>query len=512
MNRNENLSRLSERFDVLVIGGGATGLGVAVDAAARGYHTALVERADFAQGTSSRSTKLAHGGVRYLQQRNVGLVREALRERGLMLQHAPHLVKPLTFLVPAYRWWELPFYGSGLSLYSLLAGRLGLERSTFVGPRRARELVPTIERKGLRGGVLYSDALFDDARLAIALARTADEQGAVLLNYVEVVAFLKENGRVVGAMVADRETGSGHQVRARVVVNATGVFGDSLRRLDDPAAAPILSASQGTHLVLDQRVLPGDTALLVPHTEDGRVVFAIPWQGTVLLGTTDIPVGQPEPEPIPLPGEVDYLLEQARPYLAVQPTTADVLSVFSGLRPLVKGEGATTAALSRDHTVLVSSAGLVTIAGGKWTTYRHMAERTVDRAAQVGGLPPSPCLTQNLRLWGADAPPGPWQAFGVPPEAGEPYEERYSWRLHPDLPYSAAMVAYAVEREMAVRLEDVLSRRLRALLLSACAAYAVAPLVAVLMAEIMGKGESWVEREVAAFRALATHYLPPERR
>ncbi len=507
MNRAENVRRLGEPFDVLVVGGGATGLGAALDAVSRGYRTALVEARDFAQATSSRSTKLVHGGVRYLQQGNVRLVREALCERGLLLQNAPHLVHELRFLVPLYRWWEKPFYGMGLWLYDRLAGSLNLAPTKAVDPSTSAVLVPTLQTRGLRGGILYSDAQFNDARLAIALARAASERGAVLVNYAAVQSLLKKNGRLVGAVVADREAGREITVRASVVVNATGVASDAIRRLDDPSAEGIIAVSQGIHVVLDSAWLPGETAIMVPHTEDGRVVFIIPWQGRALVGTTDTPLPEPTPEPLPLAEEIDFVLRHAGRYLSAQPTRADVLSVFAGLRPLVKGSGGSTAALSRDHTLLVSRSGLVTIAGGKWTTYRRMAAEAVAAAAEVADLPICPCPTQSLRLPGSAAPPGPWREFGVTAAEAAAYEARFPGHLHPNLPYSLGMVAYAVEREMALRLEDVLSRRLRALILDARAAVAAARPAAEVMAALHGKDQAWVAGEVAAFAQLASRYL-----
>ena len=509
LNRADSLSRLGESFDVLVIGGGATGLGVALDATTRGYRVLLVEARDFAQGTSSRSTKLVHGGVRYLQQGNVRLVREALRERGLLLRNAPHLVEELSFLVPAYRRWERPFYGAGLWLYDLLAGSLKLSATRLVGPEEATRLVPTIERRGLRGGVLYSDAQFNDARLAIALARAATAAGAVLLNYAPVMALVKRNGRLAGAVVADALGDEEREVRARVVVNATGVFTDAIRRLDDPQARAVVAVSQGIHLVLDSSFLPGRTAVMVPHTDDGRVVFIIPWQGRTLMGTTDTPLEGPSAEPIPQEGEVDFVLRHAARYLAKQPTRRDVLAAFAGLRPLVKGRNASTAALSRDHTLLISASGLVTITGGKWTTYRRMAAAAVDAAAQVGALPSRPCKTEGLSLAGAAVASGPWREFGASEGEIEAYRARFPGRLHPRLPYERAMVAYAVEREMAVRLEDVLSRRLRALVLDARAAAEAAPQAAQLMAALQGHDEAWVKAEIAAFDRLSKAHLPP---
>ncbi len=517
MRRDDSLARLDRHYDVLVIGGGATGLGVAVDSAARGYATLLVEARDFAQGTSSRSTKLVHGGVRYLQQGNIGLVREALRERAYLLRNAPHLAHELRFLVPAYRRWHMPFYGIGLALYDLLAGRLGLHRARRVDAATARRLLPTLVPDGLRGGVVYSDAQFNDARLALSLARTADALGATLLNHASATALTKRGGRVVGATVVDTPTGQEYAVRARAVVNATGVFTDDLRRLDDPAAPGIIAVSQGIHLVLARDFLPGDTAIMVPQTDDGRVVFIIPWQGRTLVGTTDTPRPTPSVEPTALAEEVAFVLRHAGRYLARQPVRADILAVYAGLRPLVRGRdsrdnqgdsGEATAKLGRDHTLLESASGLLTITGGKWTTYRRMAEETVDRAATVAGLPTRACRTRDLRLHGATGRDPAWLEFGATAAEIAAYEARHPGLLDPRLPYSLAMAAYTIDHEMPVRLEDVLSRRLRAVLLDARAAMAAAPAVAALMAALQGRDEAWVRAEIAAFRQLVeTHHL-----
>ncbi|MDP9372258.1 MAG: glycerol-3-phosphate dehydrogenase/oxidase [Chloroflexota bacterium] len=517
MRRDESVARLDRLYDLLVIGGGATGLGVALDSASRGYATLLVEARDFAQGTSSRSTKLVHGGVRYLQQGDIGLVREALHERGRLLRNAPHLVHELRFLVPAYRWWHKPWYGTGLKLYDLLAGRLKLSRARVVDAETAIGMVPTIEREGLRGGVVYSDAQFNDARLAISIARTADALGATLLNYAPVRALLHEDGRVAGAVIVDAESGREHAVRARGVVNATGVFTDAIRRMDDAAAPAVIAASQGIHLMLDRSFLPGETAILVPRTADGRVVFIIPWQGRTLVGTTDTPVPAPSVEPTALEGEIAFVLRHAGLYLTRKPTRADVLAVYAGLRPLVRGKdsydnqgdsGEATAKLGRDHTLLESASGLVTITGGKWTTYRRMAEETVDRAAAVAGLPARPCRTRGLRLWGAASRNPRWIELGATEAEVAEYEALFAGPLHPRLPYSLAMAAYVIDHEMPVRLEDVLSRRLRALLLDARAAVEAAPRTAELMAALQGRDDAWVRAELDAFRRLAEeHYL-----
>jgi glycerol-3-phosphate dehydrogenase len=518
VNRGESLSRLSEPepWDVLVIGGGATGLGAAVEAASRGYRTLLLEASDFAKGTSSRSTKLVHGGVRYLQQGNLALVLEALRERGRLVRNAPHLVRDLSFVVPAYDWWEGPFYGAGLKIYDLLAGSLGLGPSHRLSREQTLERIPTLEPQGLRGGIVYQDAQFDDARLAITLARTFTGLGGTALNYMPVTGLIKEEGRVRGALARDAESGAEHEVRARAVINAAGVFADAVRCLDDAESAPLLALSQGVHLVLDRSFQPGDSAILVPHTDDGRVLFAVPWHDRVVVGTTDTPVAAPALEPRPLPQEIEFLLTHAARYLTRDPAPADVLSCFAGLRPLVRGHGARgapgTASLSRDHTLLIAPSGLVTITGGKWTTYRRMGEDAVDHAARTAGLAERPSVTADLRLhgwtsragmpaagtsWGADAAALDWLA-GESPGWGEP--------LHPRLPYRACEAVWAARHEMARTVEDVLARRTRALLLDARASAEAAPAVARLLAAELGRDAAWEAAQVAEYRELARGY------
>jgi glycerol-3-phosphate dehydrogenase len=522
LNRDSFLAQLldpQETWDVLVVGGGATGLGTAVEAAARGYRTALVEGSDFAKGTSSRSTKLVHGGVRYLQRGNVSLVLEALRERGRLLRNAPHLVHNLDFVLPLYDWWEGPFYGAGLKLYDLLAGRMGLEPSRLLTIEETLDRIPTLEPKGLRGGVVYQDAQFDDARLALTLARTLVDLGGVAVNHVLAVGLLKEEGLVRGARVRDEETGAEGEIRARVVVNATGVFSDDLRRMDDPESPLLLMPSQGIHLVLDRRFQPGASAILVPHTDDGRVLFAVPWHGRVVVGTTDTPVAARSLEPRPLPGEVEFLLKHAARYLTQDPRPEDVLSCFAGLRPLVRGgrSAAKTAALSRDHTLLVSPSGLVTITGGKWTTYRKMGEDAMDQAAMVAGLDerPSPTATLHLHGWTEedgtkDSHPGAeTSVYGSDAPALERLAaERPGWDepLHFNLPYRVCEVVWAARHEMARTVEDVLARRTRALLLDARASAEIAPAVAALLAAELGKDEAWQRAQVEAYRELARGY------
>jgi glycerol-3-phosphate dehydrogenase len=503
-----------ETWEVLVVGGGATGLGAAVESAARGYRTALLEGHDFAKGTSSRSTKLVHGGVRYLQQGNVALVLDALRERGRLLENAPHLVHNLAFVVPRYDWWSGPFYGAGLKLYDLLAGKMGLEPSRLLSREETLDRIPTLEPKDLRGGVVYHDAQFDDARLAVTLARTVADLGGAVVNYVRAVGLLKEEGMVRGVRVRDEETGAEAEIRARVVVNATGVFADELRRLDDPESPAILAPSQGIHLVLDRRFQPGDSAILVPQTDDGRVLFAVPWQDRLVVGTTDTPIAERSLEPRPLPEEVEFLLSHIARYLTQDPRRENVLSCFAGLRPLVRGSRAAekTAAISRDHTLLVSPAGLVTITGGKWTTYRRMGEDAIDQAALVAGLDERPSLTATLRLHGCTKegrPDADWTHYGTDaPALARLAAERPGWDepLLFGLPYRACEVIWAARHEMARTVEDVLARRTRALFLDARASAESAPAVALMLAGELEKDEAWQRRQVESYRELARGY------
>ncbi len=507
--------RETDRFDVLIIGGGATGLGVAVDAASRGHRVALVEAADFAKGTSSRSTKLVHGGVRYLKQGNVALVLEALRERGRLARNAPHLVRDQAFVIPVYRWWEGPFYGIGMKVYDGLAGRLGLAPSQWLSTEETLARIPTVEPRGLDGGVVYHDGQFDDARMAVHLAMTAVEQGASVVNYCRCVGLLKYDGQVVGARLRDEERGDTFEVQAKAVVNATGVWVDELRQQDDTTAKRMVAVSQGVHLVLPRRFLPGDAAVMVPKTSDGRVLFAVPWHDRVVVGTTDTPLREASVEPRALVEERDFLMEHAREYLAVDPTPEDVLSVFAGLRPLVKsGDAANTAELSRDHTVVVSQSGLITVTGGKWTTYRKMAEDVTDQVEMVGGLPERACVTVDLRIHGADTTTERdlelVDSYGSDRAAMEAVVAEYddgSERLTERLPFTRGEVRWQARREMARTVEDVLARRTRALLLDARAAIAAAPVVAHLLAEELGRDEAWMATQVEAFTSLARGYV-----
>ena len=484
MHRPDQLARLadrSEKWDLIIIGGGATGLAIALDSASRGYRTALLEQGDFSEGTSSKSTKLIHGGVRYLRSGEIGLVRESLRERGRLLRNAPSVVRPLDFVVPAYRGHERFFYGAGLTLYDLLAGKSGLGATRHPGKSGVMERVPNLRGDGLRGGTLYCDGQFDDARLAVAMAKTAVARGAAVVNHVKVIELIKENGRVAGVVASDRLDETEYRLEGKIVINATGVFTDSVRRMDEPQAAPVVRPSQGIHLVLDRRFLGGETAVMIPKTEDGRVLFVIPWMNRVILGTTDTEPVPVELHPQAQEDEIDYLLKYASMYLKEAPGRGDIRAVFAGLRPLVsppKSGAGSSAQLSRSHSLFMSASGLLTMTGGKWTTCRQMGEDAVDRAASVAGLPTRPCLTGDLPLLDDPATGG-----------GEPLDEA--------LPYGMGDVDRAVREEMAMTLDDVLSRRTRAAFLDEAAVRRCSPKVAARMAAALGRDEGWIKEQLA---------------
>ncbi|MEY8875007.1 MAG: FAD-dependent oxidoreductase [Leptothrix sp. (in: b-proteobacteria)] len=533
LDRAALLARLQgdTEWDVVVIGGGATGLGVAVDAAARGFSVALLEAEDFAKGTSSRATKLVHGGVRYLAQGNIGLVHEALRERATLLANAPHLARPLAFVMPAYAWWEPLYYGAGLKAYDALAGRRGLGPTAWLSAHDTVAALPNVRQTDLAGGVRYWDGQFDDARLAVALARTAVGLGAVVLNHCPATGLLREGGRVVGVSAQDRETGQPLTLRARCVVNATGVWVDAVRDMDRDAGAaaraPMVAPSQGVHLVVDREFLPGKHALIVPKTSDGRVLFAVPWLGKLILGTTDTPRADTPIEPTAAEAEIDFILGEAARYLARAPRRADVRSVWAGLRPLVRpfvrpaaadsgqaGPAGDTKAISREHTIVISSSGLLTVTGGKWTTYRAMAEDVLGRCFEARLLPRrgGADVTSGLRLAGAptraggsiEQPPGE-HLYGsdLATLRALPGADRWLW-CDGSGGLSEAMVRFAVRHEMARGIEDVLARRCRLLFLDAALAQELARPVAAILAEELGRPV--LEAEIAAFEALARRY------
>lgn len=510
----EQIRQQTDPFDMIIVGGGATGLGAAVDAASRGHRTLLIEQADFAQGTSSRSTKLVHGGVRYLKQGNISLVLEALRERGLLYRNAPHLVHNMAFIIPNYKWWEGPFYGIGMKVYDGLAGKLGLSPSKVLSKEETVRRIPTVETEGLTGGVVYHDGQFDDARLAVNLAQTAANCGATVINYMRCVGLMKEGGIVSGILARDLESGEEREIRGRAVVNATGVFVDDVRRMDEKKVKDLVAVSQGIHLVLPKEFLPGEAAIMVPKTEDGRVLFGVPWHDKVVVGTTDTPLDKASMEPRALQEERDFILEHAAKYLTKDPQPEDVLSIFAGLRPLVKaGEGGSTSALSRDHTLLVSESGLITVTGGKWTTYRKMGEDVIDQAEMVANTDTLPCQTRNLQIHG-------WNRTAIKERNLALYgsdavrireilqeEAGADQLLHTRLPYQIGEVTWHARQEMARTVEDVLSRRTRALLLDAQASIEAAPKVASLLAAELGKDEAWEHDQVETFTRLARGYV-----
>lgn len=519
MKREKMLKRLKkekEPWDILVIGGGATGLGIAVDAASRGYKTLLLEQHDFAKGTSSRSTKLVHGGVRYLQQGDISLVLEALKERGLMIKNAPHLVKNQAFVIPNYEWWDGPFYQVGLKVYDLMSGKLGIGSSKKLSKEETIEYIPTIGQKGLKGGVVYYDGQFDDARMALSLAKTAKQFNGVVLNYMEVIDLMKNEEDIVsGVKAKDLESGKVHSIEAKAVINATGVFADRVKKMDEPEVKEMIQPSQGIHLVVDKEFLPDRYAIMVPQTKDGRVMFAVPWHDKVVLGTTDTMKEKPELEPKAQEQEIDFILETAGQYLVKQPTREDVLAVFSGLRPLAKpeGDGKSTKEISRHHKVMISQSGLITIIGGKWTTYRKMAEDTVDNAILIGALPERKCITANLPIYGYDknldlttdhlAVYGTekYQLLDLEEEQPELAEI-----LSEDIPLRKSQVVWAVRHEMARTLDDMLARRVRGLFLNSKECIRIAPQVAELMAQELGKDQAWIEEQLEAFSEVASNY------
>jgi glycerol-3-phosphate dehydrogenase len=507
--------QIADQWDMIIIGGGATGLGTAVDAASRGFKTLLLEQSDFAKGTSSRSTKLVHGGVRYLAQGNIGLVYEALRERGLLLQNAPHLVKKQSFIIPCYSWFAKAQYFIGLKLYDWLAGKFSFGRSKLLSRDKVIGAIPEIEVKGLRGGIEYWDGQFDDARLAINLAQTAAEQGATLLNYFKVSGLLKgDDGKINGVKTKDIETGAEYELKAKVVINATGVFVDEILQMDTASRKPLVRSSQGVHLVLDRSFLAGNKAMMIPKTTDGRVLFAVPWHDHVLVGTTDTPLESHSLEPVALDKEITFILATAGQYLTKAPIRKDVLSVFAGLRPLAAPDKDTNATkeISRSHKLIINASGLITIIGGKWTTYRKMAQDVVDSAIQTAGLPNVICATRNLKIHGHTTQPAEGQlaVYGKDAELIEAMigdDAGLGRKLEDTLPYLHGEVIWAVKNEMARTVEDILARRLRVLFLDAKAAIKLAPIVAEIMAAELDYDGKWQVSQTENLITLAKQYL-----
>jgi len=517
-NRISLIEQLQENsnWDVIVIGGGATGLGVALDSTTRGFKTLLLEQVDFAKGTSSRSTKLVHGGVRYLAQGNIDLVREALYERGLLLKNAAHLVKDQSFIIPNYKWWDNFLYTVGLKMYDFLAGKLSFGKSIRINKKLTSERLETIKTKGLKGGVMYHDGQFDDSRLAVNIAQTCIEKGATVLNHCKVNQLLKnEQGLVNGVITEDTETNISYKVNAKVVINATGVFTDEILQMDNADARHIIRPSQGVHLVIDQSFLPGNDAIMIPKTDDGRVLFLVPWHDKVVVGTTDTLLDSHSLEPKPLEEEVNFIISTANRYLTKTISRKDVLSIFAGLRPLAapKDKSEKTKEISRSHKIIVSKSKLITITGGKWTTYRRMAQDTMNRAILVGKLPNKKCQTKQLSIhgninkvdrknhlyiYGSDQK-AINQIIKENSELGE--------KLHERLAYTKAEIVWAIRHEMARTVEDILARRVRALFLDAKAAIEITPVVALILAKELDKDDLWKQQQIKEFTAIANQYV-----
>lgn len=506
---------IENNWDVVIIGGGATGLGIAVDASSRGFKTLLIEQNDFAKGTSSRSTKLVHGGVRYLAQGNISLVKEALKERGLLLKNAPHLTWNESFIIPCYSWFKTFFYAAGLKMYDWLSGKLSLGKSEIISRRNVTTRIPNLNTDSLKAGVLYHDGSFDDARLALNLAQTSVDNGGVVMNYCKAVSLQKDPAGKISTVVAtDLESGKEYKINAATVINATGVFADEIIRMDHSESKPLIRPSQGIHLVLDESFLDSNDAIMIPHTDDGRVLFAIPWHGKVLVGTTDTPLNTHSLEPHALEKEIDFVLKNASIYLRKKPQRSDILCVFAGLRPLAasQDEKEKTKEISRSHKIIISESGLVTIIGGKWTTYRKMAEDTLDKMMKEKMLPYRQCITENLKIHGyaTNSSNNPLSIYG----SDEKYvremmnnDPELAKKLNDKSPVLKVQVVWAVKNEMARTVEDVLARRTRLLFTDAMLAIEMAPAVAEILAGELFRNDNWEKEQVASFTKLAQNYI-----
>lgn len=519
MKREEQVSRIldpNQIWDFIVIGGGATGLGCAVDAASRGYKVVMLEQDDFAKCTSSKSTKLVHGGVRYLQKGDVMLVLEALHERGRMKANAPHLVKNLSFVIANYSWWDNFLYFCGLTFYDMLSWGFGYGHSRFIGKKSVLRRLPAIKQDGLKGGIVYHDGQFDDARMAVNLAETCIEQGGVVINHMKVVDILHNmKGKICGVKAFDNETGGTYELQSKAVINAAGIFVDEVMKLDVSGHKPMVKPSQGTHLVLDMNFLQGNDALMVPKTSDGRVLFAVPWHNRVVVGTTDVLRDYPESEPCALEEEIDFILKTAGLYMVPAPTRKDILGVFAGQRPLAapKKEGKSTKEISRSHKIIVSDNHLITITGGKWTSYRLMAEDTINKAISMKLVEKRKCITKHLKIHGWRQDPdfsNHYYIYGSDEPALHKVEqenEKYQEKISPKYDYTFGEVAWAVRHEMARTLDDVLARRVRLLFIDAREALRVAPEVAKVMALELDMPESWIDEQIAEFTSIAKNYI-----
>ena len=511
----QKLENQSEGWDLVIIGGGATGIGAAIEAKSRGLNTLLLEQFDFSKGTSSRSTKLVHGGVRYLAQGNLALVKEALRERGRMKKNAPHLVRDQSFIIPNYTWWGVPFYSIGLILYDLLSGPLSLGKSRPFTRAKTLRKIPTLIAKNLYGGVIYHDGQFDDSRMAINMVQTFVEMGGVAINYAKVSGLIKNNGQVRGVKTIDQESGKTYEIACEAVLNATGVFVDDIRKMDDSEARDMVRVSQGVHLVIDREFVPGDYAIMIPKTRDGRVLFAVPWHNKVVVGTTDIQKQSTEIEPVALDEEIDFILETAGRFLSKPPTRADVRSVFAGLRPLAapKGEGKNTKEISRGHIIKVSDSGLVTITGGKWTTYRQMAQDVIDVLKVNFDLNIKESQTNSCKIHGYKEDVdvnSPFYYYGSDEEkmlALIDENNELGELISDELGIIKAQIVWSVREEMARTVEDFLARRTRALFLNAKESVRIAPVVAAIMATELNKNDTWAEDQLSEYTAVAKNYI-----
>jgi glycerol-3-phosphate dehydrogenase len=519
MNRKYFIDKLRKNpgfiWDVIIVGGGATGMGIALDAASRGYSTLLLEQSDFAKGTSSRSTKLVHGGVRYMAQGDLLLVMEALHERGLMLKNAPHLTSDQEFIIPIYTVWDRILYTVGLKFYDLLSGRLSLGKSSFLSRKETLVRLPNLISDGLMGGVVYHDGQFDDSRMVISLAQACSSREGTLLNYLEVTGFVKDAaGKISGVQARDIISSEEFRINSKLVINATGVFADGLLRLDNPGSKPTIKPSQGVHIVIDKSFLDGDSAIMIPKTNDGRVLFAIPWYDAVVVGTTDTPLDQISIEPRALESEIKFILDTAGKYMVKAPSREDALCIFAGLRPLAANPGnpSSTKEVSRRHKITLSPSGLLTIIGGKWTTYRRMARETIDKGIATGILEKRKCLTSNLKLASPDdaLKYGRLRIYGDyasdieriiinNPELGKP--------LDPRLPYTKAELIWICRNEMPVTLEDLLARRTRALFLNAKASSDIAAEAVSIMAQEMGYDSDWKKNQLESYNQLVKNYI-----
>ncbi|MBR1541112.1 MAG: glycerol-3-phosphate dehydrogenase/oxidase [Bacteroidaceae bacterium] len=518
MKREEQIERLRESqniWDFVVIGGGATGLGCAVDAASRGYNVVLLEQDDFAKCTSSRSTKLVHGGVRYLQRGDVMLVLEALRERGRMKANAPHLVKDQAFVIANYTYWDNFLYFCGLTFYDMLSFGFGYGRSKFIRKASVLKRLPAIRKEGLKGGIVYHDGQFDDSRMAVNLAQTCIEQGGVVVNHIKATEILHdERGKVCGVIAVDQETHESFTLKAKSVINAAGIFVDEVMTLDKPGHKPMVKPSQGVHLVLDMKFLQGNDALMVPKTSDGRVLFAVPWHGRVVVGTTDVLRDHPESEPRALDEEINFILQTAGLYMRPAPTRKDIITVYAGQRPLAapKNEGRKAHEISRSHKIIVSANGLITITGGKWTSYRLMAEDTIDKAIAMHLVEARKCVTKHLKIHGWRPNPdltNHCYVYGSDEPALHELEStdaEFQKKISPKYDYTVGEVVWAVRHEMAHTIDDVLARRVRLLYIDAREALRVAPEVAQVIARERNLPQSWVDSQVLEFDSIARNF------